>query len=313
MMSILPQASIAVWTSLSGAPSAVRSPPKTVVSPLISDAACSARSASRLLMTTLAPCSDSSSAVARPMPRAEPVTTATLSSRTPMAQEDIGGPRIQGGLTPSATAVANGVRPPRGLTRRPLRSPCSPWSAAGVGSAQSERSRTGVLQPVRTSDDVEHDLVRAGADPVQPQVAPRPLDLVLAHVAGPAVDLQALVRDLAAHLRRVQLGHRDLAHRVLAVGEAPGGGVDELARGVDLGGQGGELVADPLEVPDLAAERPPLERVGQRAVERPLGAGDAARRADQPLALELPHDVVEALADPAEHRAAGHADVVEGQ
>ena len=36
MMSILPQASIAVWTSSSGALSFVRSPAKTAVSPLIS-------------------------------------------------------------------------------------------------------------------------------------------------------------------------------------------------------------------------------------------------------------------------------------
>jgi len=34
----------------------------------------------------LAPCSESSSAVARPMPRADPVTMATLSSRTPMCR-----------------------------------------------------------------------------------------------------------------------------------------------------------------------------------------------------------------------------------
>ena len=38
-------------------------------------------------MITFAPCSLSSSAVARPMPRAEPVTIATLSSRTPMAKD----------------------------------------------------------------------------------------------------------------------------------------------------------------------------------------------------------------------------------
>src|SRR4051812_17109496 len=43
-----------------------------------------AASPSRSLTTTLAPCSDSSSAVALPMPRALPVTIATLSSRTPM-------------------------------------------------------------------------------------------------------------------------------------------------------------------------------------------------------------------------------------
>src|SRR3954470_17510168 len=84
MMSRRPQASIADWTSLSGSPSSVRSPAYTVVSPAISPAVCSATSASRSLISTLAPCSLSNSAVARPMPRAEPVTIATLSSRTPM-------------------------------------------------------------------------------------------------------------------------------------------------------------------------------------------------------------------------------------
>src|SRR5215213_2212212 len=85
MMSILPQASIAVLTSSSGAPSLVRSPEWTTVSPAISEAVCSAMSPSRSLMSTLAPCSQSSSAVARPMPRADPVTIATLPSRTPMS------------------------------------------------------------------------------------------------------------------------------------------------------------------------------------------------------------------------------------
>src|SRR3954469_24242679 len=83
-MSSLPQASIAVWTSFSGVPSLVRSPAKTVVSPSIPPAACSATSPSRSLIRTFAPCEASNSAVARPMPRAEPVTIATLSSRTPI-------------------------------------------------------------------------------------------------------------------------------------------------------------------------------------------------------------------------------------
>ena len=48
----------------------------TAVLPVISDAACSATSPSRSLMRTSAPCATSSSAVARPMPRAEPVTIA---------------------------------------------------------------------------------------------------------------------------------------------------------------------------------------------------------------------------------------------
>jgi Bacterial regulatory proteins, lacI family len=52
-------------------------------------------------------------------------------------------------------------------------------------------------QTVRAPDHVQHDLVGAGADPVQAQVAPHALDPVLLHVAGAAVDLQALVGDLA--------------------------------------------------------------------------------------------------------------------
>src|SRR5690242_17829781 len=92
-MSTLPHSSITFCTSWSGTPSLVRSPENTSVSPEISDAACSATSPSMSLISTLAPCSESSSAVARPMPRAEPVTIATLSSRTPMStlQFDSGG------------------------------------------------------------------------------------------------------------------------------------------------------------------------------------------------------------------------------
>src|SRR5215210_8595400 len=84
MMSILPNSSTAFWISWSGTAALVRSPPKTVVSPEISEAACSATSASRSLMSTRAPCSASSSAVARPIPRADPVTIAAFPSRTPI-------------------------------------------------------------------------------------------------------------------------------------------------------------------------------------------------------------------------------------
>src|SRR5215217_399089 len=84
MMSIWPNSSTAFWISWSGTPSFVRSPPKTAVSPEMSEAACSATSASRSLMSTRAPCSASSSAVARPIPRADPVTIAAFPSRTPI-------------------------------------------------------------------------------------------------------------------------------------------------------------------------------------------------------------------------------------
>src|SRR3954451_10100168 len=141
------------------------------------------------------------------------------------------------------------------------------------------------LEPVRAAARAEHDLVCAGPDAVEPQVAPRALDAVLLHVARAAMDLDALVGHLDRDLRRVELGHRNLAHRVLAVLEAPGGGVDQLARGLDLRGHVGELVADHLEVADRPAERAALLGVLERAVKAALGAGDTARGAVEALAL----------------------------
>src|SRR3954467_1671796 len=121
------------------------------------------------------------------------------------------------------------------------------------------------LDPVAAPYDVEHDLVGPGADPVQAHVAPDALDPVLAHVAGPAVDLDALVGDLDGDARGVQLGHRDLAHRVLAVGEAPGGRVHELAGGLDLGRHLGELVPGHLEPAAPPAPRGAPRRGAARA------------------------------------------------
>src|SRR6266516_7697747 len=153
------------------------------------------------------------------------------------------------------------------------------------------------LQPVAAPDDVEHDLVGAGADPVQTNVAVGALDLVLLHVAVAAEDLDALVGALAADPGGEQLHFGDLAHRVLAVGVAPGDHVVELLRGFDLGCHLGELVANRLELPDRPPERLALPGVFQRLLEHTLSAGDGARRGDHALALKLPADVVEALAD----------------
>src|SRR4051795_3024670 len=91
------------------------------------------------------------------------------------------------------------------------------------------------LNAVRAPNDVEHDLVRPGTDAIQAHIPPDALHPVLLHVARAAVDLDALVRHLDRDPRRVELGHRDLADRVLAVLVAPGRGVDHLAGGLDLG------------------------------------------------------------------------------
>src|SRR5439155_10730789 len=80
--------------------------------------------------------------------------------------------------------AAGASRPPRALTRR-YRHTYGLWAFG--------------LEAIRPPDDVEHDLVGAGADPVQAHVAPDALDAVLLHVAGAAVDLDALVGDLDRH------------------------------------------------------------------------------------------------------------------
>src|ERR1022692_4889161 len=63
-----------------------------------------------------------------------------------------------------------------------------------------------LLQPVRPPDHVQHDLVSPRADAVQSRIPPGPLDAVLLHVAGAAVDLNALVGDFHGDARSVQLG-----------------------------------------------------------------------------------------------------------
>ena len=113
--------------------------------------------------------------------------------------------------------------------------------------------------------------------------------------------------------RGVQLGHRDLAHRVLAVVEAPRRHVHELARRLDFRRHLGELVADHLELADASPNALRSFAYCERPFEAFCAPATLPRGADQALALELPHDVVEALADLAEHRRRGHAHVLEGQ
>src|SRR3954464_15331524 len=124
----------------------------------------------------------------------------------------------------------------------------TPWGRPAPRSDVDDRPPGARLNPVRPPDDLEHDLVGAGADAVEAHVAPDPLDAVLGHVAGATVDLDALVGHLDGDPRGVELGHRDLPHGVLAVLEAPRRRVDHLARGLDLGGHLGDLVADDLEL-----------------------------------------------------------------
>src|ERR671934_2909015 len=99
--------------------------------------------------------------------------------------------------------------------RRRRRLLSRPPPAAAVRAADPS------LQPHRLAEALLHDLVGAAADRAQARVARHALDLVLAHVAGAAVELQAGVDDVECGALGGELGHGHLAGGVLTVREAP--------------------------------------------------------------------------------------------
>ena len=110
------------------------------------------------------------------------------------------------------TRTGSGINPRarrRRVDRRRRSPPSSNPQQEGEGdefeTARDEVAAQPGLQPVAAADHLEHDLVGAGADPVQAAVAVGALDLVLLHVAVAAVDLDALVRDVADQPRGEEL------------------------------------------------------------------------------------------------------------
>src|SRR5919108_3483932 len=152
-MSTLPNASMVFWTTSSQAPSLVRSPETEIVSPWISPAACSATSPSMSLIVTCAPSAANSSAVARPIPRAEPVMIAVLPSSSPISPFLLG-----------ISAFCRGSLPRRTLTgyqeRLPRRSIMSAVENVEVavepnGAAAEGRARIAVENPA-TGEVIGH-------------------------------------------------------------------------------------------------------------------------------------------------------------
>src|SRR5215218_7155604 len=205
--------------------------------------------------------------VCAPIPAASPPEPqrASSSANTASATQSASGPYFR----PSQPRAASFPNTSSGNQRASSHSEACGRSSASTKARISARSAAwrsvngGGSEPVGLANDLEHDLVGARADPVQAQVAPDALDVVLLRV-------------------------------------------DELPRRFDLGRHLGELEAGDLELRDRAAERMALLCVPERAVEHVLGGRDGAGGADHPLALQLPHDVVKALADLAEHGAGGH-------
>src|SRR5512138_2692589 len=140
----------------------------------------------------------------------------------------------------------------RTVSTRPVCSVCTVWATAppslGYGGEPSRAAPCGSpsaagLEAQRLAQDLLHDLVRAPADRAEAGVPGRALDVVLAHVAGAAVDLQAGVHQIERRALGGQLGHRHLADRVGALDEEPQRVVGQAAPGLDRGRHLGELVA----------------------------------------------------------------------
>src|SRR5690349_3278069 len=95
-----------------------------------------------------------------------------------------------------------------------------------------------------------HDLVGATVDLLNPAVGVEPGDRVFPHVAVAAVELQALVDDLALQVGGPVLGHGGGGDVELALEMAGDAVVDEHAGDMGLGLELGEAKAGVLEVDD---------------------------------------------------------------
>ena len=150
-------------------------------------------------MITFAPCSLSSSAVARPMPRAEPVTIATLSSRTPMATDDSRWPSDRRAVRASLAGGEPNVGPWVGRQPRP--------------GGECVRRGPRLQRRVRTHDVTDQPV--AAPEPKAPSV-PRPL----AHAQILALQRTAGNQAVARHLARQPAPERGAAAGVLRAAEA---------------------------------------------------------------------------------------------
>jgi hypothetical protein len=112
----------------------------------------------------------------------------------------------------------------------------------------------------------------------------------------------------------VQLGHGDLLDWILALLPGQSRVVAELAGGLELCCELRESVPDRLERTDWPAKRVTFLRVGEGLLEHQPGPCHGPRHADQPLTLQLPHDLDEPSALLlAEERVGRHANVVQDE
>src|ERR1700694_2674936 len=205
-----------------------------------------------------------------------------------------------------ASSASGRFRPPRRNVEV-----CRGFGSAARGLVSGRGCESIALEREQARKDFAHDLVAAAADRTEAGGASRALDPVLAHVAGAAVDLKAVVHQLERGALRQELGHRHLADRLLARDEAAQSVVGYAAAGVGRGGEVDELVAYRLVAGERAAERVTLSREGGGAFPRALQRADGAEGHREALPLEVGHDQGEALVQAAEQVLLRDEDVLE--
>ena len=120
-------------------------------------------------------------------------------------------------------------------------------------------------------------------------------DRVFRGVAEAPEDLLAVVCQALGKLGGEELGHGDLALRLLAAVHPLDGMVGQLAGSLHARQMLGEPVPPDLEAAYRLPERMALLAVADGQLERAVHERVGHQRGRQPLALEMLHDVVEAL------------------
>src|SRR5699024_10769651 len=117
--------------------------------------------------------------------------------------------------------------------RRPSAAPFVLVGSLSV-SGHAGNPPTGCSETEIAADELLHDLVVARPDLVHAGVLPGTGDAVLVHEAVPAVQLHALVEDVALDLAGPPLGLRGVDRGELALGVGDDAGVDVGLADLDL-------------------------------------------------------------------------------
>src|SRR5215470_16220536 len=144
-------------------------------------------------------------------------------------------------------------------------------------------------------DDVPLDLAGAIPDPLDPCVAPEPLDREFAHQPGAAEDLNRLIGQPAQHLRRVELGHRRVCVRHGAKHEPPGCTQGQQLCGLKFRRHIGQLEPDSLKPAHRLAELLAARSPSGSEVEHPPGAADTGRSDGEPAGAQPLAEQIESV------------------